>query len=222
MSTTAPGHFVNRSRQALVVAAVCLAGFAAVAWQVVAEGALTRWDAAIAEQMYRFTRTDPDLYDGTLWLTDLNSGLPRTILVVSVLAVLMLDRRWGLVLVWLGSQWLSRELVSWSKEQFARDRPGFPDTPMLAGGWAFPSGHAVGAVVTFEMLAYFLLRQMERGWIRGALIGILAVLAFAIGLSRIMLGVHWFTDVLGGFLLGTAYIALWIALVEWRRPRVAT
>jgi membrane-associated phospholipid phosphatase len=88
---------------------------------------------------------------------------------------------------------------------------------------SFPSGHAVVGIVLFGMLAVVWVVEFGLGW-RG--LGTAAVLATAgvlIGFSRLYLGVHWATDVLGGWLLGTAWVALWTAgrlVLARRRDRV--
>lgn len=73
---------------------------------------------------------------------------------------------------------------------------------------SFPSGHALNAVVIAGIIAYLLtLRQQSRRARVFLIIGT-AVFAFTIGLSRVFLGHHWFTDVLAGWMLGSAWLAL--------------
>lgn len=73
---------------------------------------------------------------------------------------------------------------------------------------SFPSGHALGAAVTFPLLGLFAGRAMGMG------LGI--ALACVIGLSRVFLGVHWLSDVIGGWLLGAAWACATVALLARR------
>lgn len=80
--------------------------------------------------------------------------------------------------------------------------------------WAFPSGHTLRATVLFGFLAVFLSASLSALW-RWLPYALAAVLTMAVALSRLYLGVHWLTDVLGSLALGLAWVA---ALgLAWRR-----
>jgi undecaprenyl-diphosphatase len=81
-----------------------------------------------------------------------------------------------------------------------RPEPGLVD----AGGAAFPSGHATQGTAYFVMLAVVLAAALPRPW-RYPVAWLAAAIGILSGLSRIYLGVHWATDVLGGFALGLAW-----------------
>lgn len=93
---------------------------------------------------------------------------------------------------------------------------------------SFPSGHALNAVVVGGIIAYLLFRHLQSR--RGRILVIVAAVLYAItmGLSRVYLGHHWLTDVMTGWLLGVAWLALVItthivavALGERRHRRAA-
>ncbi|MBU1293032.1 phosphatase PAP2 family protein [Patescibacteria group bacterium] len=73
--------------------------------------------------------------------------------------------------------------------------------------YSFPSGHATSAMALFGFLA-FMSAQLTRGYMRVSLVTALGALVFLIGFSRLVLGVHFFSDVMGGFLLGLFWIVL--------------
>lgn len=97
---------------------------------------------------------------------------------------------------------------------FARSRPELFERVTEADGYSFPSGHAMGATVIFGLSALALghVFKMARVGIWAGAVLVIAV----IGLSRIYLGVHWPTDVVGGFCAGGALVfaASWVL----RRP----
>jgi membrane-associated phospholipid phosphatase len=106
------------------------------------------------------------------------------------------------------------------KDVIARPRP---NGGLLLGSQAsssFPSGHALAGVLLFGTLALMLSASLAPKWVRvwGAL-GT-ALVALLIGLSRVYLGVHFFSDVLASWLLGMTMLAAWAAAVlVWGRNR---
>ncbi|MFJ3202704.1 phosphatase PAP2 family protein [Streptomyces sp. NPDC086989] len=88
----------------------------------------------------------------------------------------------------------------------ARPRPAAADWATHAAGWSFPSGHAsTGAMTAGLLIAVLFLRGPRVS--RAAVTGI-AVWGAAVGLTRVYLGVHWFTDVIGSWLFATAWLSL--------------
>jgi len=202
-----------------------LAGFAFICfgilrWQVAERRPITTFDQQHAERLYEYTVAHPRLWDVTMVVTDLGSGRPRTVVIIAVTLLLLWSRNWRLALLWAASQWYLKDLVAVLKDYFERPRPDFPTTPNLAGGWAYPSGHACGAMVTYGMLCYLVAWHDSFKRIRWPLIALFGLFIIAVGLSRLLLGVHWFTDVLGGFFLGMASVSLVVAIVEagWGKP----
>jgi undecaprenyl-diphosphatase len=85
---------------------------------------------------------------------------------------------------------------------------GRPELGVLAGlDPSFPSGHSAGAAATFAACALLLGRRRSRRT-QAVLTGIGIALAIAVGASRVLLGVHWFSDVIGGLVLGWAWFGI--------------
>ena len=91
---------------------------------------------------------------------------------------------------------------------------------MPEGGFSFPSGHSAGTFVLYLMLAWLLLPYLRPAWRWPVGLAALAV-ALGVGASRVVLRVHYASDVLAGWLLGLAWMALVICAVEWAQTRVA-
>ena len=85
-----------------------------------------------------------------------------------------------------------------------------------AGGYSFPSGHTSGSLVVYGMLAYLCLRLLPPRWHLASVL-LASALAFSIGWSRVILQVHWASDVVAGFAFGVAWLTVSIAAIEVTR-----
>jgi undecaprenyl-diphosphatase len=100
-----------------------------------------------------------------------------------------------------------------------RDRPSLTEPIATAHGQSFPSGHSMTSVVAYGALVLIFL-PVVRAALRRYLIAGAVVLCLAIGFSRLALGVHYITDVLGGFALGAAWLTASVAAFSvWRVER---
>lgn len=95
------------------------------------------------------------------------------------------------------------------KQAVARPRPPLGGALAGADGYAFPSGHAATAAAAFGVLAFLCAAPLRARAARVAIWAGAAMLTTLVGISRIYLGVHWSTDVMGGWAFG----ALWLAVV---------
>jgi membrane-associated phospholipid phosphatase len=103
-----------------------------------------------------------------------------------------------------------------------RLRPVLTDPVAREPGLSFPSGHAQAAIVGYAVLLLVFLPVLHGVW-RTAAVAFSAVMVLAIGFSRVALGVHYLSDVVGGFVLGAAWVAAMAAAfnalrVERGRP----
>ncbi|MFF3290529.1 phosphatase PAP2 family protein [Streptomyces sp. NPDC003023] len=94
------------------------------------------------------------------------------------------------------------------KALLARERPQWPDPVDSANYAAFPSGHAMTAVLTCGLLLWLCRRHGATGRAWGWCVAAAALSVAGVGFTRIYLGVHWPSDVVGGWLLGACVVAL--------------
>ena len=106
------------------------------------------------------------------------------------------------------------------KHFFHRHRPVLENPLVTLASFGFPSGHTMGATIFYGVLAV-LLAQSVRSWRLRALVSCIAALAIVlIGLSRIYLGAHYLTDVLGAIAVGLAWLAFcWTGVETLRKWR---
>lgn len=152
-----------------------------------------------------------------LLITCLGDG--RVILMLAALTgfwLILLNRDFSaaiLVTGLLGGQ----ALVLLLKEVFDRPRPQPLFAHLVLDSASFPSAHAFVAVVFYGLLVYLLLGTLKDLQGRFALILCGSFVALLIGASRIYLGVHWLSDVVGGFLLAALWLCFLITAAETRR-----
>lgn len=85
-------------------------------------------------------------------------------------------------------------------------------------GYSFPSGHSMVSMAFYGYLIYLIYRYIKNKYVKWTLITILSILICLIGISRIYLGVHYTSDVLGGFLLSISYLVIYISSIKKLLP----
>lgn len=155
------------------------------------------------------------------WLTYLgNAPLSIVFWLLPVAGLFLFGLRWESVMTVISVIGVS--LLSFvTKVSVGRPRPdgAVVHVSFLSSDASFPSGHVlfyIGLVGFLWFLSYTLLK---RGWPRTLLLVVLGAMLVLIGVSRIYLGAHWASDVLGSYLLGSAWLLLAIALYRWGKPR---
>jgi len=133
--------------------------------------------------------------------------------VVIALLILIRQRRWKSALLVFAAGLLTPLLIEGLKLAFHRTRPElwprFPDA-----SYSFPSGHALGSVVVYGVLIYLIGRTWPR-W-RPVLWRLYLILVVMIGFSRLYLGLHWPTDVIGSWVAGAVLL---FSLIYWHEER---
>lgn len=81
-------------------------------------------------------------------------------------------------------------------------------------GFSYPSGHSIVSMAFFGLLAYLVYKSYTNKATKITLISTLLLITLLIGFSRIYLGVHYFSDVLGGFLISTSYLMFFIITIK--------
>lgn len=204
----------------LLLACFSAIGFAIIAADIQSGHRLTAFDAQQATRIYDYSVRHPEVWNFAVTVTDLGSGRPRTVVVIGVAIILLLQRQCRLALLWAATQWLLKEVVGLTKNWFERPRPHFDIASYSASGWSFPSGHACGVMATYGMIGFLIAWRWPGKWFTWLAIFGLGAIILLVGLSRMLLGVHWFTDILGGYLLGLTWISLCVAAVEWHRSKI--
>lgn len=197
----------------LLVALLCLGIFVSTAEDIVENDPIVQIDQAIADELYQQGLQTPTLIAFYKIISAI--GLPGIWIMGIVVGIVFVARR----------QWLHLGLWAFAliggilvnnviKLTFSRPRPLFPDPFVIEQQYSFPSGHAMMAVIGFGMLAYVLLIPVQNRFLRIFLVFGTILLIVVMGISRMALGVHFFSDVVGGFAAGGVWLALCITTLD--------
>ncbi|MFK0135146.1 phosphatase PAP2 family protein [Streptomyces rubiginosohelvolus] len=166
-------------------------------------------DRSVADALHRHAVGDPGLVHVNRVLTDWvwDPWTMRALIAVAVIAVWWRGAR-RLALWTAATSLLATLLQQGLKAAVDRERPQWTDPVDSANFAAFPSGHAMTAVVTCGLLLWLLRLYGAGPGLWGTALGVAVVSAIGVAATRVYLGVHWLTDVVGGALLGVAVVAL--------------
>ncbi|MGE0354169.1 MAG: phosphatase PAP2 family protein [Gemmatimonadales bacterium] len=196
---------------AALIAALGTIGFARLAHEIAGSGRLARLDTDFALALHQ--TAGPGLQHAMQAVTMLGNGWTLAGMGIIVIAILLLRRRrslaTGMAVALAGAGLLNQAL----KDVFQRPRPAF-----AAGmdSWSFPSGHAMGSLVAWGMLAYLGTLVLPRRAAR-VVVALLVLVVLLIGLSRLYLGVHYLSDILAGYAAGSVWLAMCISATEIAR-----
>ena len=162
------------------------------------------------------------LFQGLMRLISWPGYLPQYVLIILLIAwTLYLYRlRWEAVTSILTdvSSGILNQLV---KTIIQRPRPSgdIVDVFTMLESYSFPSGHVMFYISYFGFLWYLAFTLLKRSWQRSLLLAVIGGFILLVGVSRISLGQHWASDVLGAYLLGSLILAGIILLYHWGQER---
>lgn len=147
-------------------------------------------------------------------VTELGSAPAIVPVVLAVGALLTWKRCWRTLGYWVATILFGRALVWVLKTSVQRTRPNQSLYNGVVDQFSFPSGHAASSIVLYGFLAFLLARGRPRA--QGIAIGLAsAAIILLTSFSRLYLGAHWMSDVLGSLALGTAWVALASVAFSW-------
>lgn len=203
----APGEYLGLHLTiGLIVSIVALWVFGGVTEDVIHHDSLTQFDIALLEWFH--SHSTPTVTTLFAAISLLGSVLVLTTLGLFVAILLSLRRRWLLFSGWVAALGGAGVLDALLKHIIRRPRPPYAAAVLHSNTFSFPSGHAMASLIGYGMLTYLLIVFWAHRWqLRLAILSTAAVLILAIGISRLYLGVHYFSDVVGGYAAG----ALWLS-----------
>jgi undecaprenyl-diphosphatase len=173
------------------------------------------------------TLRSPEANAAMTAFTNLGGGIGMTVLAALALLALALQRRfWTPLVLMVAAASGSLFMTIAGKQLIGRIRPPLSSAVApFEHSPSFPSGHSLNSIVIAGIVAYLLVLKQQSKGTRTLTIAGAALFAVAMGLSRVFLGHHWFTDVLVAWTLGIAWLAAVITIhrlfltVRYRRAR---
>lgn len=187
---------------------ICLIGFLALAEDVfhqeIMNGDIVGYD--IVSKLFKFNVSTP--------IAKFITNFGGAIFVISLTTILFFvikDKKIGIsIIANLGIVTILNQII-----KFIMQRPRPTEFRIIEEtGYSFPSGHSMVSLAFYGYLVYLIYKYINNKHLKRTLIIILSVLICVIGVSRIYLGVHYTSDVLGGFLISFAYLIIYIELVN--------
>lgn len=209
---------VNRSQfNGLPLTVLCLAFtyvlalFAGIVEDIITSDPIVSVDHATAQLIAAFRA--PSVLQPFVWITSLGEPLiVGALLLVMCLMLWLLNRKYaivGLLISCLGASLFT----TLGKLAFQRPRP--IEAVLIESSYSFPSGHATGSVAFYGFMGYLLIRTADKWKTRVNFFFAAGGLVLLIGLSRIVLGVHYLSDVWAGYLVGALWLIIGISVTEW-------
>jgi len=203
---------------ARTIALFAIALAASVLFVVVAAvmrtGALDRLDVAISLAVHRLDSAPGDVAMKTATLIGSNAVLLPVVALIALLAIRLRRRAVAIVLAVDAIAVIAA--YSALKVMFSRERPRLFDKIALPTDYSFPSGHSMSALGIYGVVAAAVIALYPRARVPALAAAVLLVVA--VGLSRIYLGVHWPSDVVGGWLGGVPPLIAGVHLIHRYQP----
>ena len=142
------------------------------------------------------------------------------LLVVIVALIYFLGYRWEALMALLSA--VSAEAVDIIVKTVVhqpRPKPSLVHVVRILRSYSFPSGHVMFFMGFYAFLWYLSYKVLQPSWLRTFFLYLFGAMVVLVGASRIYLGEHWFSDVLGAYILGSVVLLLMIRFYNWGRPR---
>jgi len=205
----------------LVVAGGATWIFAALLDAVFDKATMVRWDLAVADRVHSIvTPTGTRIFD---WITRVGSPNSMTWMTIVVCLLLISSGRLHLAIVWIAAFAGGAGLETILKSVVHRTRPEYAGHYLASGSYSFPSGHATLSFLGVSMLLYTLIstNRLRDPMMRRSAIVLAAAWILLVGLSRVYLGVHFPSDVVGGYMIAAAWFSTCVTVAHLVRQRTS-
>lgn len=151
--------------------------------------------------------------------TALGGTLPLIVLIAVVAIFLFLKQHTRTAIAVVGSTLLGVLVSQVLKAVIDRGRPDIVPQLVPEVSGSFPSGHAMMSAIVYLTLGTMLARLEPEKSVRRFILGTAIALTVTVGLSRVYLGVHWPSDVMGGWALGALWVVAVSQILDWAVKR---
>ncbi|MFD2617149.1 phosphatase PAP2 family protein [Terrilactibacillus laevilacticus] len=146
------------------------------------------------------------------WLSYIGSAHVLPFVLVGFTIILLIIKKPKVMVIWLACFLLQKYINSLIKNSVQRPRPILHHYE-LATGYSFPSGHAMNAITVYGLLALILVLLIKSRLLRILVLFIGFLIVILIGLSRLVLDVHYLSDVIAGYCIGGILVSISMYLI---------
>ena len=187
--------------------------FAGVTEDVVNHDSLTRFDVALTTWIRAHTTPFGDRI--FTFVSLIGSPVAMAVVAIGGAIIIAVRRQWFALGAWVAAFVGAGALTFVLKMIIQRPRPIGAEAFLHGETFSFPSGHALGSLVGYGMLAWGIgsrwIETARGGW---WLVVATAALIGAIGISRLYLGVHYFSDVVAGYAVGVLWLSVCVSALQ--------
>jgi membrane-associated phospholipid phosphatase len=193
----------------LVVIAAGVWLFSGLLEAVLDNATLVHWDLSAAGWIH--STTTPLGVRIFVAITDIGSPVAMSIIALVGVVVAFVRGHRLLAYAWAAAAVGGAIIDYVLKTSVHRSRPEYAAAFLHGSSYSFPSGHAMGSIIGYGFLAYALVLTLRvAGWHRRGVFMLAALMTLLIGISRVYIGVHYPSDVVGGWAAGLAWLAVCI------------
>ena len=204
----------------LVIIAAGLWVFGGLLEEVLDNATLVQWDVVAAGWIH--STITPAGMRAFLAITNVGSPVVMGVIATAGVVVTFVRRHHLLAYTWAAAAGGGAMLDAILKYTVHRTRPQYALALLHGSSFSFPSGHAMGSMIGYGFLAYATVLTGTRvGWHKRMIFSLAALLTLLIGVSRVYIGVHFPSDVLGGWAAGLAWLTVCITGYEFVSGRSA-
>lgn len=200
----------------LIIFAIFFAIFLAVSFCVYQNSALSEKELLIISTIQNFLKDVP--LEVAKFITYFGHEINWRIAVGIAIITLLILKKFKLAILYFLSLPCAEFAYSSIKTIIQRPRPPIDIRLIDAWNYSFPSGHSTMSMVTYGLLIYFVYKYVKNKPLKTSLISLLSCLILLVGFSRVWVGVHFPTDVIGGFSLGICIICIFAIINEIKLP----
>ena len=188
---------------------LCAISFILITFLVVS-GNIAGFDDAIYEFIYQNHNEGLDFF--FTHFTHIGDTIPVVIIALVIVCFLKSQKdRLHLVVALLTTVGVNQIL----KHVIARPRPPMERRLITQGGYSYPSGHSMVSLCVYGILLYFTVTKVKNKKLKVLLSVLLTIMILLIGISRIYVGVHYPSDVIGGYLLTIVILITTISMINY-------
>lgn len=159
----------------------------------------------------------------TIMIMKLITTLGSTLVIVSgICSVAILFKNKKYFKIFVVANLIGAILNNLLKLLFRRPRPTTTMVLTAESSYSFPSGHSMMSMIFYGLIIYYVVTLVNKKALRNILVLLLSLIILSVGVSRIYLGVHYATDVVGGFLIGAIYLVCFIKLMNKNSSKPVT